>query len=284
MSGTRKRKRVIVNADDLGLSCGTTLGILRAHREGIVTSATLMPNRHASAEAAAQLASVPTLGVGVHLNCSQGPPLSDQGAELADADGVIRKSSVDVILAILRRPRLLAVVEAEFDAQIRWVLDRGIRPTHLDSHRHVHGFPPIFARVAGLARRYNIRWVRWHHDVLTGPPRPAGPRAQRRNRWLLNCCGAVNALIAPGLRATSATWGIEHSGSVDSAWLVLAAGAVRPGVTEIMVHPGSGDDASGRERRLRPRRAGELAALCSAEVAEAFRRNRIELIHYGNLD
>ena len=90
MCGMSKERYVIVNADDFGLSAGVTEGILRAHREGIVTSTTILANMPAAEEAVRRLAEAPGLGVGVHLNVSQGPVLSAQGEALADEDGMMR--------------------------------------------------------------------------------------------------------------------------------------------------------------------------------------------------
>ena len=276
------QKCVIVNADDFGFSPGVTEGVLRAHREGIVTSTTVAANMPAAEAALARLGEAPNLGVGVHLNVSQGPPLSARGRALADADGVMNRTAMQVILSCIRHGRLLRAVEAEFDAQIRWVLDHGLRPTHLDSHRHAHAFPPIFARVVGLARRYHIPFVRRHREKLPGRW-PAGPAKQRRIRRILNCFGKADALIASDLWATQGTWGIEHTGFIDADWLIRAAGALGPGVTEIMTHPAAGDDLDAAVTRLLESRRVELWALCSAAVKDAFAGRQIKRVHYGQL-
>ncbi|HUS92575.1 MAG TPA: ChbG/HpnK family deacetylase [Phycisphaerae bacterium] len=283
MGDTHRPKRVIVNADDFGFSEGVTEGILRAHRAGIVTSTTLAANMPAAASAVARLGEAPGLGVGVHLNVCQGPPLSAAGRELAGDDGVMRRTAGQLLAACLLRPRLLAAVEAEAEAQVRWALDHGVRPTHLDSHRHVHGFWPIFVRVVGLARRYHIPFVRRHREVLSGPGWPAAEAKQRRIAVLTNLFGARNALVAPALQPTRGTWGVAHTGRIDAAWLVRAARAVRPGVTEIMTHPGLADDLAPAATRLLASRRKELAALCDPAVREAFARRGIELTHYGRI-
>jgi len=278
---TVKPRRVIINADDFGWSEGVTEGILRAAREGIVTSTTIAANLPAAAQAVRRLGEAPHLGVGVHLNVSQGPPLSEAGRALAGPDGRMNRTAGAVIAASLR-PCLLAAMEAEFDAQIRWALDHGLAVTHLDSHRHAHGFPPIFARVVRLARRYNIPFVRWYGERL-GRGWPAGPAKQRRVRRVLNGFSRVNALLGGGLRGTVGTWGVEHTGRIDAAWLIRAAGAAPPGALEIMTHPGLGDDLDAAATRLRESRREELAALCDPAVRDAFDKQRIERIHYGRL-
>ena len=283
METVPNRKRVIVNADDFGFSPGLTEGILRAHSEGIVTSTTLTANMPGAEGAIRRLAEAPRLGMGVHLNVSQGRPLSREGMALADRDGLMRHTAAGIILACIRRPRLLRAVEAELEAQVRWVLDRGVRPTHLDSHRHTHAFPPVFARVAELARRYSIRFVRWCSERLPGRDWPPADAKQRRVRVLLNCFAAANAVIRPELRGTRGTWGIAHTGLIDAAWLIRAARSLPRGVTEIMTHPGLAEDLEPRLTRLRECRRAELEALCDPAVKEAFARNGVELVHYGQL-
>lgn len=276
-------KQVIVNADDLGFSQGITEGILLAHREGIVTSTTIVANMPASETAVTRLAESPDLGVGVHLNVSQGQPLSKAGEALADADGVMRHSAAGVLLACTLRPWLLKAVENEFDAQIRWALDHGIRPTHLDSHRHSHGFPPIFARVARLAKRYRIRFVRRLKEKLPGDGWGATPLKQRLTRMLLNITGAANSLIAPALYGTTGTWGIAHTGVIKTDFLLRVAEAIAPGATEIMVHPGLDENLNDKATRLLASRRIEAKALCDPAVKRAFEQQGVKLVHYGQI-
>jgi len=282
MGTKHTEKRVIVNADDLGFSQGVTEGIEKAHREGIVTSATIIANMPGSEAAARRLVELPGLGVGVHLNVSQGRPLSTEAA-LADEDGVMRHTAAGVLMACTWRPWLLNAIEAEFDAQIRWALDHGIRPTHLDSHRHSHGFPPVFVRVARLARRHNIPFVRRLSEKLPGEGWAVAPAKQRRTRTLLNLFGPANSLIARRLHGTLGTWGIAHTGLVDTDFLVRVAGAVQPGVTEVMVHAGLGNDLNDQATRLVQSRRVETEALCDPTVRHAFETNGVKLIHYGQI-
>jgi len=280
---TAKLKRVIINADDYGWSPGITEGILQAHRRGILTSTTIAANLPHAAEAAKRLAGAPALGVGVHLNVSQGPPLSDLGRRLAGEDGVMNRTAMGVIRVLTLRPWLLKAVEAEFDAQIRWVLDHGIRPDHLDSHRHAHGWPPVFRRVVRLAGRYDIPFVRWPAERLGAGDWPAAPAKQRRNRRVLNALCLLNASAGAGVRGTSGTWGIAHTGRINEEWLLRAARLLPPGVTEIMTHPGLPGDLDPGQTRLVECRRAELEALCSPAVRKAFEDNEIELITYGHL-
>ncbi len=283
MPAPSRQKRLIINADDFGFSPGVTEGIIRAHTRGIVTSTTITPNVPAAEAAAGRLVEAADLGVGVHLNVSQGRPLSTEGKPLAGSDGVMRRSGPGVILACLRRPALLDAVEAEFDAQIRWAIDHGIGATHLDTHRHVHAYGPIFARVVKLARRYHIPFVRRHREKLPGRGWPAAPIKQRIVSRVLNVCAAGAAKTAPNELVTVGTWGVAHTGLIDREFLIRAAAAVPAGVTEIMTHPGLGDEVAAVKTRLVATRRSELEALCDPSVAEAFEVHGIQLIHYGQI-
>ena len=276
-------KRVIVNADDFGFSSAVTEGIIRAHREGVVTSTTLATNMPGAAEAVERLKDLSDLGVGVHLNISQGPPLSEKGRRLAGEEGQMDRTATGVIRLAMFRPWLLPVIEAEFDAQIGWAIDHGVRPTHLDSHRHCHAFGPIFRRVVRLAKQYDIPFIRRHREVLPGDSWPSAPARQRRTRRILNMLGRLQPLRAGGRLATTGTWGVAHTGLIDAAWLIEAAGRVPAGITEIMTHPGCPDDSPTAASRLDQSRPMELAALCDPAVREAFDGADIELIHYGHL-
>ncbi|MBL7133417.1 MAG: ChbG/HpnK family deacetylase [Phycisphaerae bacterium] len=272
-----------MNADDFGFSAGISAGIIRAHKEGIVTSTTVAANMPAAEQAIALLADTPALGVGVHLNACQGPPLSREGSALAGDDGQMRRRGFQLVLACIRRPRLLDVVAAEFEAQIRWLIDRGIRVTHLDSHRHVHAWPPVFRRVARLASRYDIGFVRRLVEKLPRGPWPPSPAKQRRTRWVLNRLALAAPAASRRLAATLGTWGIAHTGLITAAYLACVARAAEPGVTEIMTHPGQGDDVAEGVTRLIEARRAELAALCDPSVRQAFEDSGIELTHYGRL-
>jgi predicted glycoside hydrolase/deacetylase ChbG (UPF0249 family) len=276
-------KYAIINADDLGFSAGITEGILRAHREGIVTSSTLTANMPAAAAAVARLGEVPLLGVGVHLNVSQGPPLSQAGRELAAPGEVLNFTAARVIMTAALRPWMISRMMKEFAAQIEWALDHGLRPTHLDSHRHAHAFPPIFEGVQKLAKHYNVPFVRWHREVLPGSGWPPTPRKQRRISRILNVFGRVNGLFGGGVRGTRGTWGVRHTGLVSREFLIKVAASLPPGVTEIMTHPGLVDDLDGSATRLLQCRLDELAALCDPLVREEFEKNRVKRIHYGTL-
>ena len=146
-------KRLIVNADDFGLTRGVTQGILDAHREGIVTSTTLMANGAAFDFAVAASRQAPALGVGVHLNLSEGIPVSPAGTipTLVDERGRLHLKPGELLKGLLKGRVDLDEVETELRRQITKILDAGVPATHLDGHKHVHVLPgvaEIFRKIA----------------------------------------------------------------------------------------------------------------------------------------
>jgi chitin disaccharide deacetylase len=282
MSDSPKRQ-LIVNADDFGFSLGISEGIVHAHREGIVTSTTIAANMPDAEASLAMLADVPTLGVGVHLNASQGPVLSQGASRLVDVAGEMNYSANGLILACAKHPSLLDAVQAEYEAQIQWCFDHGITPTHLDSHRHAHGYWPIFRRVVKLARRYNVRFIRRHRERLPGSDWPEADKKQRRTATILNLLGTLQPMLGGDRIVTTGTWGVAQTGNYDAAWLEKVIRRVPTGVTELMTHPGKACDVSNEASRLRESRIAELQALCDPCVRAAADEEGIELIHYGTL-
>src|SRR6267143_1580202 len=155
-------RNLVVNADDLGLTPGVNTGIFDAHDRGVLTSARLFAHAPATADAVRRAWARPSLGVGVHLTLVDGTPLlpPHRVPSLVEDDGRFRASWKPFIVACLRGRVALAEVERELTAQIDRLRSEGIRLTHLDAHKHVHAYPPIFTIVARLAERFAIPVVR----------------------------------------------------------------------------------------------------------------------------
>src|SRR2546427_10055734 len=145
------RRTLIVNGDDFGLTSGVNAGILHAHERGILTSASVFANAPATEEALELARRTVTLGVGCHLTLVDGAPLlpPSQVPSLAP-DGLFRATWWAFISAMVGRRVALREIERELTAQIDRVTSAGVRPTHLDSHKHVHAYPPAFETVSRL--------------------------------------------------------------------------------------------------------------------------------------
>jgi predicted glycoside hydrolase/deacetylase ChbG (UPF0249 family) len=197
----------------------------------------------------------------------------------------MNNTAADVIKRCFKDRDVRLAIKAEFDAQIRWVLDHGLRPTHLDTHRHAHALGRILADVCELAGHYNIRFVRRLGEHLPGGGWPEAPGRNRRVRTMVNLAAFLGGHGRPGpTAATLGTWGVAHTGAIDRRWLTLAAQRLRAGVTEIMTHPGllAGLDPSAT--RLVESREAELEALCDPSVRQAMQQNNVKLIHYGQIE
>ena len=161
--------RMIINADDFGLCEGVNKAVFEAHTRGVLTSATIMANMPAVDEAIAIAKKTPSLGVGVHLNATEGSPIS-AGREvraIVGEDGKFKYSAYTLAMGSLVNKGVLEALEIELAAQIKSIIDKGIKPTHLDSHKHFHCFGPIYRIVCSLAERFDIRAIRWPWEPAT---------------------------------------------------------------------------------------------------------------------
>ena len=159
-------RNLIVNADDLGWTEGVNRGIVEAHRKGLVTSTTLLANGRAFDSGIDAARRNPELGIGVHLNLSDGPPAApaDQVPGLLNKAGELHGGPESLLLRIASRSLPLDEVEQEWDAQIRKIREAGISPTHLDGHKHVQMLPGLFELALRLAKRHGIRAIRVAHE------------------------------------------------------------------------------------------------------------------------
>ncbi len=277
---------LIVNADDFGQTIGITDGIIDAHTHGIVTSTTIMVNGQAFDYALAIAKAHPSLGIGVHLNLVEGQPVSNPDAvsTLVDARGRLLPK-----YALLRRyltGRLdLTELRCEVDAQICSVLAAGITPTHVDSHKNIHAFPPFFSVVAETARERGIRAIRLPLE------RPCIIDALRSVSGTIRCVllAAAATFSLPALRqralaTTDYFAGALMTGSITRQWLEHWMSKIPSGSTELMVHPGYIDDDLVRSgTRLLAERETELKALRDPSVRYAVDQAGVVLATFGDL-
>jgi predicted glycoside hydrolase/deacetylase ChbG (UPF0249 family) len=280
-------RKIIINADDFGLCEGVNQGIVKAHTEGVLTSTTLMTNMPC-AEAAVVLAkSLPSLGVGIHLNLTNGRPLTKDRCtgHLCTAAGQFAFNPYQLCLRSALSAKIREAIRMELQSQIQWTLDQGIKPTHLDSHKHIHCFPVLFKIVCELAKRFGISTIRWplekqkfYHDNWPGPDKKGVFRSR-----IIRCLAQFNARQNSSYFKTTEFLGIAHTGRIDSAFFMAAARYNKAPIIEIMTHPGfkEGLDATGT--RLVEQREMELHTLCSEQTKSSFKEAKIQLVHYGQL-
>jgi predicted glycoside hydrolase/deacetylase ChbG (UPF0249 family) len=280
-------RRLIVNADDFGWSEAVTSGILRAHRDGIVTSTTLMTNLPGAEDALERARrEAPALAIGVHLNLTEGEPIvRDAGASVLVEGGRLRRSLAGLVRLLRLSAAAREAAARELEAQVRWARDHGLDPYHIDSHKHVHLCPALLPAVIALARRHGIRAIRTTAEVrLPGQTRLL-PRewtmrdhlrqwahARVARRWGLRAQAAVRQA---GLATSDWFFGVRATGGVSADLLAHLLRHAPQGTGELMIHPGlpeseaAGQGEVARPTRLAASRPRELAAACDPAVRRA---------------
>ncbi len=287
-------KNLIVNADDLGWTDGVNRGIVEAFHHGIVTSTSLLANGAAFAGGVEAARSAPGLGVGVHLNLSDGPPVADRETvtSLLNKDGEFAGGPENLLLRRARRGLLLAEVENEWDAQIQKVRDAGISPTHLDGHKHVHMLPGLFEIALKLAKRHDIGAIRVALEasslraaLSSGSKQNAGvvmkQGVQARGLKLLARDARERAEHA-GISTADYFCGIAQTGELTREGVEQFVKSLPDGTTELMCHPGYADAALQKTpTRLQDSRQTELQILTDTGIRNLVASMGIRLIDYG---
>ena len=288
-------RSLIVNADDLGWTAGVNRGIAEAHRGGIVTSASLLANGSAFADGVKTVRELPGLGVGVHLNLSDGPPTApaEQVNSLLNEKGEFSGGPGNLMLRLSARSLDPRDVEKEWDAQIAKVRAAGIQPTHLDGHKHVQMLPGLFTIALRLAKRHNIEAVRVAHEAsplraaLNDGGNDAGvvfrQGVQARGLKLLARDARVLAERS-GIATTDYFCGIAQTGVMTKAGVLRLLENLPEGTTELMCHPGYADNELKQSAtRLQKSRQTELAILTDQEVRKTVAELGIRLINYDQI-
>ena len=287
-------KNLIVNADDLGWTEGVNRGIAEAHRNGIVTSTSLLANGVAFASGVELARSTPGLGVGVHLNLSDGEPTAPRElvATLLNDEGEFAGGPEALLLRIAKRDVTVREAEQEWEAQIEKVKEAGIQPTHLDGHKHVHMLPGLFEVALRLAKRHGIGAIRVAHEASSlraalsaGDAMHASvvlkQGVQARGLKLLARDAREQAERA-GISMSDYFCGIAQTGEITKEGLTRMLRSLPEGTTELMTHPGYADqDLQNSATRLQGSRQTELSILTDAEIRNLVASQGIRLIDYG---
>jgi len=284
-------RRLIVNADDFGLTAGVNRAILEGNRNGVISSATLMANAQATDAAIEQAKAQPALKIGCHLVLIDGIPLATDLPSLTYGSPRFRSSLKEFALAAVRKQIAPDEIQREAEAQIRKIQSRGVKVTHLDSHKHTHMFPHVLRPVLRAARACGIRAVRnpfepvrsWPGSMVLSNPalwlRSAGVLA-----FQMFAAEFRRALKDEDMVSTDGTVGIAATGLLTQEKLLRILKALPEGTWELVCHPGYSDaELRSAGTRLTQSREVELAALTSTQTQEALVHQKIELISYADL-
>jgi predicted glycoside hydrolase/deacetylase ChbG (UPF0249 family) len=288
---------LIVNADEFGLTEGVNHGILKVHRQGIVTSTTMVANEHAFDHAVAVAQKERSLAIGVHLNITHGSPVLPEVRvfSLVDEEGLFYRRKRFLQRMVAGQIDIVHV-EDEFRAQIEKVMEAGLQPSHLDSHESIHMYPAIFRVLAGLAREFRLP-VRLQDEPMS---RNSFASSAAYLRYLSSEAFAKNQVmkaLSHRYRVLLRDWGIPTSDNFLSTFNCLRKDPdnleraltreienLRPGVTELMVHPGFSDsllesslDGGYQAAMLREE---EVRILTDPRLREMLAQRGIRLIDY----
>lgn len=283
-------RRLIVSADDFGMSAGVNAAIYEAHARGILTEASLMVTGRAAAEAIALARAHPTLGVGLHLVLVQGHAASPPARvpRLVGPDAAFTARPIAAGLRYFFTPGIRAELWREVGAQIEAFLASGLPLSHIDGHVTIHVHPVVLEALLAVSARYGVRAAR-----LPREPLAAALRYDRRHlgRKLFEAAAfailsrrAVPRMARAGFRHPDRVYGLHQSGHVTEDYVLAVIESLPPGVSELYCHPARVDDEARRWRPADYASEAELAALTSPRVREAITRAGIELISYRDLD
>ena len=275
-------RRLIVNADDFGFTSGVNRAIVEAHSRGVVTSATLMANGPAFAEAAQLAKTVPALSVGCHVVLIDGQPVggTNQLSTLTNGNPAapLLRTGLKTFAARAIAGRL----------NVEEIEALGISVSHVDTHKHTHLFPSVLSPLLRAARVCGVRALR----------NPFGPRRPLQSRHLLArpslwtryaevrilrrfASKFREAVDRQGFFAPDGTLGIEVTGMLDEKLFRTIAQTIPEGTWEFVCHPGYNDsDLRAAKTRLRESREAELAVLTLPAARSVLSEEGIALISY----
>lgn len=276
--------KLIVHADDFGLTHSINKGIVDAHQNGILTSTSIMSNGSAFDEAIELALAVPTLDIGVHLTLVEESPLVSPAKipSIVNNRGKLLTNAKEVYLRYLKKQLDMEHVRAEFEAQIVKIKSTGLPISHIDGHQHLHILPNIFSIVLELAKKHNIHAIRIPKEKIQ--------RYMLRNltniRRVLELV-VLNAYASAGstdLNCPDAFVGFYYGGNLNYRNLEsVITHLPKDGTCELMCHPGaSSDDA--KYSHWQYSWADELDALKCTGIREQLNRQGISLISYRDLN
>jgi hopanoid biosynthesis associated protein HpnK len=283
--------RLIINADDFGLTRGVNQAIVEAHKNGVVTSATMMANGAALDDALLQSHAAPSLAVGCHVVLVDGTPVlpPEQVPDLLEpGTGHFHRTLSHFLMLAVRRRIAPDQIEAEATAQIQKLQSAGIRPSHVDTHKHTHMFPQVLDPLLRAVRACDVQAIRNPFEQIRIALLKQGPRIYKR--WIevkalrTFLSHFARAVKQAGLSTTEGTVGIAATGILQPELFNIMANQIPEGTWEFVCHPGYNDsDLRQTSTRLLESRVRELEILTSSSTREALEKRGIQLISYRDV-
>ncbi|MCE5240691.1 ChbG/HpnK family deacetylase [bacterium] len=274
---------VVLNADDLGLAPAVNASVAALCRAGVVRSASLLVTGPAAAEAIALAHRLPELGVGLHLAWIHERPAAEPGQipALLDREGRLVLGHKQFMARLLTGRLPLEQVRREAEAQLERMVAAGLRPTHLDSHQHLHLWPPLFEMCLELCRAHGIPFIRLpgRGALETGSVR-VGPVRRRLMAYVI---GRVRGRDTGAIGHTDEVWGMLAAGHLSRELLLSLLGGLQPGRHEIMCHPATEACDAYTRHRWGYAWAAEHQALSAPEVGEMIARRGLRVTNFREM-
>jgi len=275
-------KRLIITADDFGASLAVNDAVETAHREGILTAASLMVAGEAAADAVKRAKQMPSLGVGLHVVLVEGRPMlpPEQVPALVDSSGQFRTDMVRAGITIFASPAARRQLAAEVEAQFAAFAQTGLPLDHVNAHKHFHLHPTIAGTILTVGRRYGMKAIRAPIEpravLETIDGTKAGPGIERL--WAQH---VRQRMRGAGLTVPDQVFGLAWSGALTTARLRGLIDHLPDGLTEIYTHPATGPYAGSAPGY---RYAEEYAALIDGLAKQAVERNGISLARFADFN
>ncbi|MBV8073792.1 MAG: hopanoid biosynthesis-associated protein HpnK [Candidatus Eremiobacteraeota bacterium] len=236
----KPQRRLIVTADDFGFSPAVNEAVERGHREGVLTTASLMVGAPAAADAIARARTLPALSVGLHVVVVNGRPVlpPERVPALVDSSGAF---SADLGRAGVRyffSRRARRQLEAEIRAQFEAFAASGLRLDHANAHNHMHVHPTVLSTIVEVGRAFGLRGVRLPREPFAPPTLRAATNAAFLAPWLRLM---DVRLRRAGLKFNDYVIGLNDTGAMDAERIVRLLEKLPPGVTELYLHPQVGN-------------------------------------------
>jgi hopanoid biosynthesis associated protein HpnK len=265
-------RQVIFTADDFGLSEAVNEGVERAHRDGLLTSASLMVGGAAVDDAVARAKRLPHLRVGLHLVVIEGPAVlpHSQIPALVDEQGQFSSDQLRLGLRYFFAPDVRDQLREEIRAQFAVFAETGLTLNHADAHKHMHLHPTVAAMMIDAGWQYGLPAIRVPSEpsaVMRACGEKPGFGAWAMQKW----CSVLRSQVrAAGLQANDSVFGLSWTGAFTEERLLRLSQHLPPGLSELYFHPACGTDEL--LERLMPtyRHDAELAALTSTRAVAAF--------------
>jgi hopanoid biosynthesis associated protein HpnK len=279
-----KLKNLIVTADDFGLAPEVNEAVEIAHRNGILTAASLMVGAPAAADAVRRALRLPSLRVGLHIVLVDGRPVSlpMRVPDLVDRTGNFHNGMFAASVRIFADPAARRQAAAEIAAQFDAFAATGLRLDHVDCHRHWHLHPTVARLVLEAGRRYGVTAVRIPNEPANVLKYAERHSISPRSVVIAMAAARLRTRVrASNLQSADRVFGLAWSGAMTERRIAALLAHLPDGLSEIYTHPATSNAFAGAAPGYRY--ADELSALVSPDIKSAIADNGIRLTAYSDL-